>query len=187
MRIVGGGSHFLEHRIAVNLRAAGFLRKPAEERIALAGRFGGQVQRFTVGLVRGFCFTGTEIPCDLIFCRGKLRVECPRGRDGDRVVQRTACLFCVPAGECVTCLDRRITGGNGGLVGRDGGRHAVLAANRAAVGRGIPRHDQRDICTTIIANTVCVGILVIAILRRAIAANGAGFAALVLNIICLRP
>ena len=87
----------------------------------------------------------------------------------------------------MTCLDRRVTGSNGGLVGRDGGRHAVLAANRAAVGRGFPRHDQRDICAAIIANTVCVGILVIAILRRAIAANGAGFAALVLNIICLRP
>ena len=74
MRIVGGGSHFFEHGIAVDLRAAGFLRKPAEERLAPAGRLLGQVQRFAVGLVRGFCFAGTEIPCDLVFCRGKLNV-----------------------------------------------------------------------------------------------------------------
>ena len=156
-------------------------------RAGSAGRFSGQVQRFAVGLVGSFRFAGTEIPCDLVFCRGKLRIECPRGRNGDRVVQCAVCLFGVPAGERVTGLDRRVAGCNGGLVGRDGGRHAVLAVDAAAVGRGIPRHNQRDICAAIIANTVCVGILVIAILRRAIAANGAGFAALVLNIICLRP
>ena len=86
MRIVGGGSHFFEHGIAVDLRAACLLCEPAEERIAPAGRLRGQIQRFTVGLVRGFCFAGTKIPCDLIFCRGKLRVECPRGRDRDRAV-----------------------------------------------------------------------------------------------------
>ena len=153
MCIVGGRCYFFEHSIAVNLRAAGFLRKPAEERIALAGRFGGQVQRFAVGLVGSFRFAGTEIPCDLVFCRGKLRVKCPRGCDRDRAVQHAACLFCVPAGERVTGLDRRVTGSNGGLVGRDGGRHAVLATNRAAVGRGVPRHDQRDICATIITDT----------------------------------
>jgi len=187
MRVVGGRSYLFEYGVAIYLRAAGFLCEPAEERIALAGRLCGQVQLFTIGLVGRFGFAGAEIPCDLVFCRGKLRVECPRGRNGDRVVQCAICLFGVPARECVTCLDRRVTGSNGGLVGRDGGRHAVLAADAAAVGRGVPRHDQRDICTAIIANTVCVGILVIAILRRAIAANGAGFAALVLNIICLRP
>ena len=53
MRIVGGGSHFFEHGIAVDLRAACLLCEPAEERIALAGRFGGQVQRFTVSFSVG--------------------------------------------------------------------------------------------------------------------------------------
>ena len=161
MCIVGGRCYFFEHSIAVNLRAAGFLRKPAEERIALAGRFGGQVQRFAVGLVGSFRFAGTEIPCDLVFCRGKLRVERPCSRNGNRAVQRAACLFGVPAGECVTCLDRRVTGSNGGLVGRDGGRHAVLAANRAAVGRGIPRHDQRDIRAAIITDTIRIRVGVV--------------------------
>ena len=86
MRIVGGRSYLFEYGVAIYLRAAGFLCEPAEERIAPAGRLRGQIQRFTVGLVRGFCFAGTKIPCDLIFCRGKLRVECPRGRDRDRAV-----------------------------------------------------------------------------------------------------
>ena len=183
MRIVGGGSHFFEHSIAVDLRAAGFLRKPAEERIALAGRFGGQVQRFAVGLVGSFRFAGTEIPCDLIFCRGKLRVECPRSRDCDRAVQHAACLFRVPAGERVTCLDRRVTGGNGGLVGRDRGRHAVLAANRAAVGRGIPRHDQRNIRTAIVADTVSIGIPMVAIFIVGIAASRTGLCSAMLRFI----
>ena len=58
----------------------------------------------------------------------------------------------------MTALDRCVTGSNGGLVGRDGGRHAVLAANRAAVGRGIPRHDQRDIRAAIVADTIRIGI-----------------------------
>ena len=108
MRIVGGRSYLFEYGVAIYLRAAGFLRKPAEERIALAGRFGGQVQLFAIGLVGCFRFSSTEIPCDLVFCRGKLRIECPCGRNGDRAVQRAACLFGVPAGECVTCLDRRV-------------------------------------------------------------------------------
>ena len=41
MRIVGGRCYFLEHGIAVDLRAACFLRKPAEERVAPAGRLRG--------------------------------------------------------------------------------------------------------------------------------------------------
>ena len=61
----------------------------------------------------------------------------------------------------MTGLDRRVTGGNGGLVGRDGGRHAVLAANRAAVGRGIPRHDQRDIRAAIITDTIRIRVGVV--------------------------
>ena len=61
----------------------------------------------------------------------------------------------------MTCLDRRVTGRNGGLVGRDGGRHAVLAANRAAVGRGIPRHDQRDIRAAIITDTIRIRVGVV--------------------------
>ena len=161
MCIVGGRCYFFEHSIAVNLRAAGFLRKPAEERIALTGRLRGQIQLFAIGLVGGFRFASTEIPCDLVFCRGKLRVERPRSRNGNRAVQRAACLFGVPAGECVTGLDRRVTGSNGGLVGRDGGRHAALAANRAAVGRGVPRHDQRDICATIITDTIRIRVGVV--------------------------
>ena len=75
MRIVGGRSYLFEYGVAIYLRAAGFLRKPAEERIALAGRFGGQVQRFAVGLVGSFRFADTKIPCDLIFCRGNPRYE----------------------------------------------------------------------------------------------------------------
>ena len=61
----------------------------------------------------------------------------------------------------MTCFDRRVTGGNGGLVGRDGGRHAVLAADAAAVGRGVPRHDQRDICATIITDTIRIRVGVV--------------------------
>ena len=61
----------------------------------------------------------------------------------------------------MTCLDRRVAGGNGSLVGRDGGRHAVLAADRAAVGRGIPRHDQRDIRATIITDTIRIRVGVV--------------------------
>lgn len=53
MRIVGGRSYLFEYGVAIYLRAAVFLRKPAEERIALAGRFGGQVQRFTVSFSVG--------------------------------------------------------------------------------------------------------------------------------------
>ena len=183
MRIVGGRCYFFEHSIAVNLRAAGFLCEPAEERIALAGRFGGQVQRFAVGLVGGFRFAGAKVPSDLVFCRGKLRVECPRGRNGSRAVQRAACLFGVPAGERVTDLDRRIAGGNGGLVGRDGGRHAVLAANRAAVGRGIPRHDQRDIRAAIVADTIRIGIPMVAILIVRIAAGRTGLCSAMLRFV----
>ena len=183
MCIVGGRSYLFEYGVAIYLRAAGFLRKPAEERIALAGRFGGQVQRFAVGLVGSFRFADTKIPCDLIFCRGKLRVERPRGCDRDRAVQRAACLFCVPAGERVTCLDRRVTGSNGGLVGRDGGRHAVLAANRAAVGRGIPRHDQRDIRAAIVADTIRIGIPMVAILIVRIAAGRTGLCSAMLRFV----
>ena len=183
MRIVGGRSYLFEYGVAIYLRAAGFLRKPAEERIALAGRFGGQVQRFAVGLVRGFCFAGTEIPCDLVFCRGKLRVERPRGCDRDRAVQRAACLFGVPARECVTCLDRRIAGCDSGLVGRDGGRHAVLAADRAAVGRGIPCHDQRDIRAAIVADTIRIGIPMVAILIVRIAAGRTGLCSAMLRFV----
>ena len=143
----------------------------------------GQIQCFTVGLVCSFGFAGTEIPCDLVFCRGKLRVECPRSRDRDRAVQHAACLFRVPAGERVTCLDRRVTGGNGGLVGRDGGRHAVLAANRAAVGRGIPRHDQRDIRATIVADTIRIGIPMVAVLIVGITASRTGLCSAMLRFV----
>lgn len=183
MRIVGGRSYLFEYGVAIYLRAAGFLRKPAEERIAPAGRLRGQVQRFAVGLVGSFRFAGTEIPCDLVFCRGKLRVERPRGRNGNRAVQRAACLFGVSAGECVTDLDRCVTGSNGGLVGRDGGRHAVLAANRAAVGRGIPRHDQRDIRAAIVADTVSIGIPMVAIFIVGIAAGRTGLCSAMLRFV----
>ena len=106
-----------------------------------------------------------------------------RSRNGNRAVQRAACLFRVPAGERVTCLDRRVTGSNGGLVGRDGGRHAVLAANRAAVGRGIPRHDQRDIRAAIVADTVCIGIPMVAILIVRIAAGRTGLCSAMLRFV----
>ena len=108
MRIVGGRSYLFEYGVAIYLRAACLLCEPAEERIAPAGRLRGQVQRFAVGLVRGFCFAGTEIPCDLVFCRGKLRVERPRSRNGNRAVQRAACLFRVP--ELVDALDSKSCG-----------------------------------------------------------------------------
>ena len=83
----------------------------------------------------------------------------------------------------MTCLDRRVTGDNGGLVGHDGGRHAVLAANRAAVGRGIPRHDQRDICAAIIADTIRIGIPMVAILIVRIAAGRTGLCSAMLRFV----
>ena len=87
----------------------------------------------------------------------------------------------------MTGLARRARRSGCRRVGLDRRGEAGLAVDRAAVAACIPCNRQRNGCAAIIANTVCVGILVIAILRRAIAANGAGFAALVLNIICLRP
>ena len=82
----------------------------------------------------------------------------------------------------MTCLDRRVTGSNGGLVGRDGGRHAVLAANRAAVGRGIPRHDQRDIRTAVVALSIAVCVHMIRVFIGGRLADGTGLRALMLGI-----
>ena len=87
----------------------------------------------------------------------------------------------------MTGLDRRIAGGNGGLVGGDGGRHAGLTVNRATVGRGVPRHDQRDIRAAVVADTIRVGIHMVGVFFATCLADGTGFCALVLNIICLCP
>ena len=182
MRIVGGRSYLFEYGVAIYLRAAGFLCEPAEERITLAGRLRGQIQLFAIGLVGRFGFAGTKIPCDLVFCRSKLRIECPRGRNRDRVVQCAVCLFGVPAGECVTCLDRRVAGGNGSLVGRDGGRHAVLAADCAAVAACIPCDSQRDGCAAVIALAVAVRVHMIGVFFATCLADGTSFRALVLGI-----
>ena len=73
-----------------------------------------------------------------------------------------------------------VAGGNGGLVGRDGGRHAVLAADAAAVGRGVPRHDQRDICTAVVALSVAVCVHMIRVFIGGRLADRAGFGSLVL-------
>ena len=65
---------------------------------------------------------------------------------------------------------------------RHGWRQEQRDDLRRAVGRGIPRHDQRDIRTAIVAFAVTVGIYMVGVLFTACLTNGTGFRALVLGI-----
>ena len=161
--------------------------EPTKELRIFARRFGGEDERFAVGLLCRLCISVTEIPCDRIAVGSKLRIEGLCRRDSHGIVQAAARSGRVPTLECMTGLDRCTRrGGRCGIrLARRG--DAGFAINRATICACIPLDRQTDRCTAVVADTICVGISVVCIFFARIAAGRASLCSAMLRFIVFRP
>ena len=179
---------FRESVIRRYLCTAVRFREPTKELRIFACRLSRQHQLFAVGLICGFRFASTKIPCHDVFVCFKLRIKRRAGRDrSDGIVELAACFGRVPALKAVSLFDRERCGDRRLAVRLNSFTVRCFAVNRAAVCSGVPLDRQADSCTAIVALAVTVRVGVVSVFIARIAAGRARLGALMLRFAVRHP
>ena len=150
---------FRESVIRRYLCTAVRFREPTKELRIFACRLSRQHQLFAIGLICGFRFASTKIPCHDVFVCFKLRVKCCAGRDrSNGIVELAACFDRIPAFETVPFFDGERCGDRRLAVRLNSFTVRCFAVNRAAVAARVPSDGQADRCAAVVTFAVAVGI-----------------------------
>ena len=179
---------FRENVICCYLRTAVRFREPTKELRIFACRLSRQHQLFAIGLICGFRFASTKIPCHDVFVCFKLRIKRCAGCDrGDSVVELAACFGRVPALKAVPLFDGERCGNRRLAIRLDGFAVCCLPVDQTAIRTCIPCNRQRNSSPAVIAFPIVVGIYMVSVFIARISASRARLGALMLRFAVRNP